>query len=163
MKRMFSTGLCLVALTLAFACNRPRVEDDEVTAGLDAADEQSKATISVTGCLTAQGERFVLTKLDEGAAPVASTQVYQLRGEEDDLQPNVGRMVQVIGIAPPASVAQVNETASAPAGTSGQPEGSAEVSTTQTTRFETRTLRVTSVIATEQTCPAAEPGATPGK
>lgn len=159
MKRASLTGICVLGLTMAVACNRGA--DDDLSQG-PIQDEQSSARIAVSGCLTSEGDRFVLTQLNEGGAPVASTEMYQLTNADDDLRPHVGHTVEVVGEAPPPSIAQLRQTQRRPVGTSGEeqaePDGAdPQVSTSQTTRFETRSLRVLSVLPTEQPCVSSRP------
>jgi hypothetical protein len=159
MKSITAAGACIVAAALAVGCDRGRSENDELNAdrertGTAVRDEEP---ISVTGCVTARGDQFVLTRLDEDATPIAATEVYQLRDVDDDedLTQHVGRVVQVFGEAPPAAVAQVEQTTPGASGTSGN-DGNADVTVRQTTRFEARPLEVASVVATGRPCPAAQ-------
>jgi hypothetical protein len=165
MKRATLTGICVLGLTAAIACNRPPQTDDQLSEG-PFEDERATSPIGISGCLTSEGGRFVLTQLDPGSTPVPSTEMYQLTNADEDLRPHVGRIVQVFGAAPSASIAELRETEPAPIGTSGQnqaePDGlEPQVTTSQAARFEARTLRVSSVIPTEQPCESGQPSATP--
>jgi hypothetical protein len=158
MKHVSAVGTCVLCAAIAIGCERGRSDDAELEAQRTGAGqvELDDDPISVTGCLTAEGDRFMLTRLEENAAPVATTEIYQLDGDDDELRQHVGKMVQVFGGAPPADVTQLAEqTAPAPAGTAGQDDSSAQVSVRETTRFETRELDVISLTATDQSCPSA--------
>jgi hypothetical protein len=116
--------------------------------------------MTVTGCLTASADRFVLTALDQKAA-TPTTETYQLKGAQDaELQKYVNREVRVVGEADAAKVADVRDLPSTTVGTGGT---SAEVKTQEATRFEVRTLTVSSVTPTGDPCPAAAPGSTQGR
>ena len=132
----FSAGLLCVSLS--FACMRP-----------------SQATaVTEVGCVTATGDRFVLTSLESGEKP--ATELYQLVGTSDELREHVGREVLVTGEAQPAGIAEVRETTPAtPVATSGGNEGAqAQVRTESQVRLETRQLRVLTVTPTGDDCPA---------
>ena len=155
MKQVSAVGVGVLCAAIAVGCERGRSDDAELDAQPVAAGqvELDDDPISVTGCLTAEGDRFMLTRLNEDAPPVATTEVYQLDGDNDELRQHVGKMVQVFGDAPPPNVAQLAEqTSPSPAGTAGG--SSAQVSVRETTRFETRELDVISLTATDQPCPS---------
>jgi hypothetical protein len=160
MKHVSAVGVCVLSAAIAIGCDRSRSNEAELELGRNGDAQESTARrgdsspISVTGCLTAQDDRFVLTSLEADAAPVGSTALYQLIDADDELRPHVGTMVQVIGSAPPSQIAQIDQTTPGAIGTSGDSSG-AGVSTTQTTRFAATTLDVTSVIAMDRPCPAA--------
>src|SRR5687767_9050023 len=129
---------CLLCVSLSFACGRP-----------------SQATaVTEVGCVTATGDRFVLTSLESGERP--ATELYQLVGTSDELRQHVGREVLVTGEAQPAAVAEVRETTPAtPVATSGVNEGAApEVRTESQVRLETRQMRVLTVTPTGDDCSA---------
>jgi len=132
----FSAGL--LCASLSFACARP----SQVTA------------VTEVGCLTATGDRFVLTSLESGERP--ATELYQLVGMSDELRENVGREVLVTGEAQPAGIAEVRETTPAtPVATSGVSEGGPpQVRTESQVRLETREMRVLTVTPTGDDCPA---------
>ena len=155
MKHVSAAGICVLCAAMIGGCDRGRSDDAELDVQGSGQVELDDDPISVTGCLTADGDRFMLTRLNEDATPVATTEVYQLDGDEDDMRQHVGKMVQVFGDAPPATVAQVDQSAPSAAGTAGQGDGSAQVAVRETTRFETRELDVISLTSTDQPCPSA--------
>ncbi len=133
--------------------------------------------VSATGCLTASGDQFVLTELEQGTAGAQApgqqggagaaagaqptTESYQLIGNEDELRKLVGRQVQVSGAAEPPKVAEVRETTPATepgnaTGTSGAPEpakpGEPQVATSTQTRLEVTQLRIDTITDTGQAC-----------
>jgi len=160
MKLVSAAGVALLCAAVTVGCDRSRSDEAELELGRAGETQDSRERlgdsnpISVTGCLTAQGDRFVLTSLEGDAAPVASTAMYQLTDADDDLRPHVGRMIQVLGTAPPSQIAQIDQTTPGAVGTSGDSSG-ASVETTQTTRFAATTLDVSSVIAMDRPCPSA--------
>jgi hypothetical protein len=158
MRRIPAFGVWACSLALCIGCGGRN--DDGRTDERDDDDLEiaETSTIVETGCLTATGDRFVLTALEGGGR--AETEMYQLVGSVENLRPHVGREVQVTGVAEPAQVADIRErSASAtPTGTSGtqtkdgtQPQ----VQTEAQTRLETRRMRVSSVTATGDDCAGA--------
>jgi hypothetical protein len=155
------TNLAVVGVVcagLAMGCGRSDREDDN----RDPADNEVEITASEpiveTGCLTASGDRFVLTALETTEdAGVPQTELYQLIGEGDDLRQHIGKAVRVTGEAAPARVAEVRETSPAQSaetrGTAGDDQ--ARVQTESQTRIETRQLRVQSVTPTGEDCPVS--------
>jgi hypothetical protein len=169
MTRAAWLGAWVLSLGLGVACGgSPEAERTE-TAVDDDFDLAESATVSETGCLTASGDRYVLTALEpSGAVGTAATELYRLLGEDEELRQLVGREVRVTGLAEPAEVAQVVETGPpAPAATSGSgsaqrsattgqaQEGEPTVQTEAETRIETRQLRVATVTPTGTDCPTA--------
>lgn len=148
-------GLC-ASVSLACGASPEEQRNDPN----DDIDIEETAAISETGCLTASGGRYVLTALEAGGG--ASTELYQLVGNEDELRPHVGREVRVTGDAEPAQVAELRDSGtSAPAGTAGSTQGAAQppgnqaqVRTEASTRIETRQLRVATVQPTGDACPS---------
>lgn len=174
MKR--TAGFSTVALAAAFALGCSNGESTGDARELDNVMDAPERLVQVVGCLTAQGEQFVLTDLERaappsggaeasGAASQAATEMYRLEGMRDELRPHVGRQVRVTGEAPPPEVAIVRET-SPPrdprpvAGTTGEresgaaatPETQPQVSTVATTRLEVTELLVRSVSPTGESC-----------
>jgi hypothetical protein len=171
--------LCL-GLTVACGGSKDEAEIAERDPEVTGRGEGGRSmTVTQTGCLTADGDRFVLTSLEpgaaaeqagqqpSGAAPTATaqptTEAYQLIGNDDELRQLVGRQVRVSGEADPPKVAEVREstpptTPSGATGTAGQAEpakpGEPQVSATTETRLEVTQLRVQSVTATGEACPA---------
>jgi hypothetical protein len=126
--------------------------------------------MTVSGCLTASGDRFVLTALEpaaggqqrppgaEGQArAVPTTETYELINLEDQLRAHVGRQVRVVGQAEPPRVADVRGLEpSTAAGTTGE-QGSdarARVDIETRTRVEMRKLRISTVTPTGGECGA---------
>jgi hypothetical protein len=118
--------------------------------------------ITATGCLTASGDRFVVTALDETPA-VPTTTTYQLSGgDSEQLRAQVNREVRVAGEADPPKVADVRDAPTPAVGTSGGDAGHAaapgtepRVKTQETMRFAVRNLKVLSVTPTGDPCPTA--------
>jgi hypothetical protein len=133
--------------------------------------------VIVQGCLTASGDRFVLTALEPGVrGPIAArrygkrlwakdkptTEAYRLVGADDSLRPLVAQRVAIIGESEPEQVVDVRESSPGverqipfdpqtpqPVGTSGlEPR----VSMIQTTRIEIYDLKVRSVRAIGERC-----------
>ena len=72
------------------------------------------APVEVVGCLSASGDRFVLSHVDKENS---KTVAYQLVNADDQLRPLVGREVRVTGEAPPTQKAETRAiTPPAPAG-----------------------------------------------
>ena len=160
MKRVGMLGIYGLCLGLTVGCGSRSAEN----AAEEARDDQDidiseTTTITETGCLTASGDRFVLAALESGGAGAAATELYQLVGLESELRPHVGREVRVNGMAEPAEVATVRESSSAeaPTATAGEQGTQPQVRTDAETRLETRRMRVTSVAATGDECPANTP------
>jgi hypothetical protein len=187
MKRASIAGVFALCVGLAVGCGGGKDETEiaerepEVTGRGDG----RSASVTETGCLTAQGDQFVLTALESaadagkpqqdagkpeqgGASPTASarttTESYQLIGNEDELRKLVGRQVRVSGEADPPKVAEVREStppsaASGATGTAGQAEpakpGEPQVATSTETRLEVTQLRVQSITATGEACAAS--------
>ena len=171
-------ALCL-GLTVACGGSKDEAEIAERDPSVGDRGEARPVAITQTGCLTAQGDRFVLTALESAAAgtakpepgaqsPTASaqptTESYQLIGNDDELRPLVGKQVRVSGEADAPKVAEVREStpptaASGATGTAGQAEpakpGEPQVATSTETRLEVTQLRVQSITATGEACMAS--------
>ena len=181
MKRASIAGVFALCLGLTVACGGSKDETEIAEREPDVADRADGRPVAITetGCLTAQGDRFVLTDLESaaGAKPGAAadgsssptamaqtaTESYQLMGNDDELRPHVGKQVRVSGEADPPKVAEVRETtpptaASGATGTTGQAEpakpGEPQVATTTETRLEVTQLRVQTIAATGEACAA---------
>jgi hypothetical protein len=178
MKGLTILGVWAACAALTMGCNGKRSAVDTSSGTATAAQSvktaagERPAPVDVNGCLTASGDRFVLTALQNaaasqsaqnpgenpaGAAAVPTTEAYQLiASNTDDLRKYVGQQVHVTGEADPARVAQVRElTPATPAGTSGtQSNDSPTVRTEESTRIEMRQLRVSSVTAAGGACPS---------
>jgi hypothetical protein len=150
MKRATSSVMAL-CLVMSVACGRTEenaalespatVQDDDTVA--------AARTMTVAGCLTAAGDRFVLTELGSDAGRAEPTTAsYRLIGMDEKLRPLVGQRVEISGTAEPEQVVDIRES-SPPAEGAEQPRGTsgadAQVSTVQTTRLEVSDLRVESV------------------
>jgi hypothetical protein len=171
-------ALCL-GLTVACGGGKDETEIAEREPEVSGRGDGRPVAITETGCLTAQGDRFVLTALESaggenparpeqgGASPTAkaqtTTESYQLIGNDDELRQLVGKQVRVSGEADPPKVAEVREATpptagSGATGTTGQAEpakpGEPQVSTTTETRLEVTQLRVQSIAATGEACVA---------
>jgi len=136
--------------------------------------------LGVEGCVTASGNDLVLTRLtSSGGGPqtdqtdtrpstglpaAQATQMFTLKGMEDELRPHVGQQVRVRGEAqaPEVAVLRQHET-SAPTGAAGAAqapgaEGAAgvqpQVTTMQKTRFESTELVVRAVTPLNRPCVA---------
>lgn len=153
MRRIALMGIWGLCAGVAIGCGgSPEVAREEVA---DNKIDIAKTTpISETGCLTASGDRFVLTALESGG--IAETEMYQLVGQEAALRPHVGREVTITGDAEPAQIAELRESTAAPApvGTSGEAGVEPQVSTQAQTRLETREMRVVTVTPTGDECAA---------
>ena len=179
MKRASMAGVFALCVGLTVACGGGKDETEiaESKPAVGGRDDGRPMAITQTGCLTAQGDRFVLTALESAAAPDAAkpeagsasptasaqptTESYQLIGNDDELRPLVGKQVRVSGEADPPKVAEVREStppsaASGATGTAGQAEpakpGEPKVATSTETRLEVTQLRVQSIAATGEAC-----------
>ncbi len=125
------------------------------TAACGRGAEDVAAPIVQTGCLTGSNGEFALTTLESGAEaqPRATTETFQLVGNEDELRQHVGKQVRIAGEAEPPSIVEARETSPPePTATSGEGEPKPQVSTQAQTRLEVSRLRVTSVTPTGDTC-----------
>jgi hypothetical protein len=155
MKRIAMLGVWTLCLGWSIGCGGRTDDRSDTARDADDIDIAETTTVEETGCLTSSGDRFVLTALETGGS-TAETELYQLVGSDDELRKHVGREVRVTGMAEPAQVATVRESsAPAPTGTSGEAGSGAQVRTESQTRLETRRMRVSSVNATGDGCPAA--------
>jgi hypothetical protein len=179
MKRASMAGVFALCLGLTAACGGGKDETEIAEREPEIADSPDGRPVAITqtGCLTAQGDRFVLTALESAAAPGAArpeqgketanptasaqstTESYQLIGNADELRQLVGKQVRVSGEADPPKVAEVREATpptSGATGTAGEAEpakpGEPKVATTTETRLEVTQLRVQSVTATGEAC-----------
>jgi hypothetical protein len=153
----------LAVLVAGWGCGGDEKAALETPAAVSADENQPRPrTITAEGCLTGEGERFVLTDLASGRTNETATESYRLIGMDAELRSLVGQRVQVTGEAQPEQVVEVREvsppaatgaaaTPGAAAGTSGggsQPQ----VDTVQSTRLVVGDLRVASVNATGARC-----------
>jgi hypothetical protein len=133
--------------------------------------------IGVEGCLTAAGDELVLTRLtpaaggpstdqpDTGTATglpaQQATEMFTLKGMEEELRPHVGQQVRVRGEADAPDVAVVRQHQTpAPAGAAGAAQsptadgsaGQPQVTTMQKTRLERTELVVRTVTPLNRAC-----------
>jgi hypothetical protein len=140
------------ACLLAVACGRGAEQDDRGPLETRAGARPEPAVVE--GCLTASGDRFVLTQLrSSDAASPTTTETYQLVNADEQLREYVGRQVRISGEAEAPSVATLQEQAPAP-NTPAATTGGAEVSTQESARLETARMSVTSVTPTGDECAA---------
>jgi hypothetical protein len=148
--------VAVASLALAAACggnDGSAVETPPTVLGDD--NLARPRSISAEGCLTGEGERFVLTELTHAAGAAPETESYRLIGMESELRPLLGQRVAVTGTAEPERVVQVRESsppADAAAGTGGTSGAEPRVSTVQSTRLEIHDMRVTTVDGTGSSC-----------
>jgi hypothetical protein len=156
MKRSILMSICIGAVALTGACSRqpsPAAEQDKKNI-LDLATHPAApgaiAPVSVDGCLTASGERFMVTSLDKESS---KTVVYQLVNADEQLRNLVGKEVRVTGEAEATQSTETRAvTPPAPAATAGK-SNDARVSTVEDTKLDMRKLTVASATATGDTCP----------
>lgn len=170
MRRASIVGVWALCAGLAAACGSNRAaQANNDTAFRDRASDRPQP-VDVRGCLTASGDQFVVTALqDASAAPKPTTDTFLLTNaavQKVDLRQYVGQEVEVAGEADPPRVADVREgEATTPAATTGQrgqgavrDEGrdhpGAKVGTEEEARFDYRKLAVSSVTPTGNACPA---------
>lgn len=157
MKRSILMSICIGAVALTAACSgqpSPAAEQDKKNildlAATHPAAPGAIAPVSVDGCLTASGERFVLTSLDKESS---KTVVYQLVNADAQLRNLVGKEVRVTGEAEATQSTETRAvTPAAPAATAGK-STDAKVSTVEDTKLDMRKLTVASATATGDTCP----------
>ena len=152
-------GACLM-MTVGCGRGEERAALEEPATVQDRDSTAPARTMTVDGCLTAAGDRFVLTQLDKGVnGAEAETETYRLVGMEAQLRPLVGQHVEVSGTAEAEQVVDIRES-SPPAATPGeQPRGTSgaepQVSTVQSTQVAVSDLRVSSVRARGDQCPTS--------
>jgi hypothetical protein len=159
MKRV-SVGLMAVVVGL-FGSGRADRDAENTAGNDDRTAEVRPVPVNETGCLTARGDQFVLTDLERGEG--ATTETFQLVGNEAELRQHVGKQVRVNGEAEAPKVAVVQESTpppsdSRPQGTTGSTDP--KVTSQVQTRMEVRKLTVTSVEPTGANC--AEEGKSGG-
>jgi len=154
MKRLVLICACIVTLSLISACRRTDSTQADRKNIVDLATQSAPAgtasAVTVTGCLTASGDQFVLTRLDKDSN---STEIYQLTNANDQLRNLVGKEVRVTGEAHTPQAAEVREiTPPAPAATSGESAAHPQVSTVETTKVQTTTLTVATAAPIGDSC-----------
>jgi len=179
MRRATIFGVWALCAGLAVACgnNRQAQANNDTGASAPAANafrDQAGSRpqpVDIRGCLTASGDRFVLTELQDASAGNPTTQTFELTKtatQAIDLKQYVGQEVRVAGEADPVRVAEVREgEAATPAATTGQAQPrlapsaatgagtTPKVGTTEEERFAYRKLAVSSVTPTGTACPSA--------
>jgi hypothetical protein len=161
MKRTFLMSICIGAVALGGACSRGNTPQDNKTddnkpnivdLATHPAAPGSISAVTVDGCLSASGDRFMLASLDKDST---KTTVYQLMNADDQLRNFVGREVRVTGQAQAtqASTETREVTPPAPAATSGTANVQPKVSTVEDTKLDVRKLTVASVAPTGDSCP----------
>jgi hypothetical protein len=155
MKRGILMSICIGAVALTGACSR---HDNNTQSGkknivelaAQPATAGAIAPVSVDGCLSVSGDRFMLASLDKASS---KTTVYQLMNADDQLRNLVGRKVRVTGEAQQTQSAEVREvTPPAPAATTGKPGTEAKVSTVEDTKLDVHKMTVASVAPTGDAC-----------
>ena len=155
-----AVGVCLM-VTVGCGRTEERAALEEPATVQDRDSNAPAKTMTVDGCLTAAGDRFVLTQLDKGVAGgEAETETYRLVGMEEQLRPLVGQHVEVTGTAEAEQVVDIRESSPPPAtAPGGQPRGTSgaepQVSTVQSTQLAVSDLRVSSVRGRGDQCPTA--------
>ena len=154
MKRASVLGILTMCLGVV-GCGGNRDRDNTGATGDDKTAEVRPIAVTEMGCLTARGEQFVLTDLERGEGE-ATTDTFQLVGDNDELRQHIGKQVRVTGEAEAPRVAVIQESTppadARPQGTAGSSDP--RVSTQSETRVETRKLTVSSVQPTGASCAA---------
>ncbi|PYR69661.1 MAG: hypothetical protein DMF88_05315 [Acidobacteria bacterium] len=157
MKRGILMSICIGSFALTGACSRHDNNNTQtekkniVDLATQPATAGAVAPVSIDGCLSVSGDRFMLTSLDKDAS---KTMVYQLMNANDQLRNLVGKKVRVTGEAQPTQSAEVRQvTPPAPAATSGTSNAEPKVSTVEDTKLDVHKMTVASVAATGDTCP----------
>src|SRR5438132_12889627 len=98
MKRVILMSICIGAVAITGACGRRDTSQPEKKNIVDLATHPvpagSIAPVSVIGCLSASGDRFVLTHGDKNSS---KTFAYQLVNADEQLRNLVGKEVRVTG------------------------------------------------------------------
>ena len=154
MKRTILMSIC-AAVALTGACGRRDTSQADKKNIVDLATHPvpagSVAPVEVIGCLSASGDRFVLSHVDKDSS---KTFAYQLVNADDQLRGLVGREVRVTGEAQPAQKAETREvTPPQPAATAGKSGTQPQVSTVEDTKLEMRKITVAGVAPTGDSCP----------
>jgi len=160
MKRGILISMCVGAVALSSACGRRDASQDKpkniVDLAMDPGPAGSITPVTVTGCLTASGDRFVLAEFDKDSS---KTIAYQLINADDQLRNLVGKEVRVSGEPQPSQVAETREVTppAQAAGTSGKPQtakpgSTPTVSTVTDTKLDMQKMTVASATATGDAC-----------
>jgi len=154
MTRTILISICAGALALSVGCGRRDASQDNKKDILDLATHPAPAgtvaPVEVIGCLTASGDRFVLSHADKDNS---KTIAYQLVNADDQLRPLVGREVRVTGEAQATQRAETRAiTPPQATATSGNSEPEAKVTTVEETKVDLKKLAVTSASPTGDAC-----------
>jgi hypothetical protein len=154
MKRSILMSVCIGALALSGACSRHDNARTEKKNIIDLATHPappgSIAPVTVDGCLTASGDKFMLASLDKDSS---KAMVYQLVNADDQLRNLVGKEVRVTGEAQSTQSAETRElTPPAPAATTGKPGPQPKVSTVEDTKLDVHKMTVASITPTGDAC-----------
>ena len=157
MKRSILMSMCIGAIALSGACSgRDNSQPDKKNIVDLATHPAAISAVSVDGCLTASGEKFMLASLDKDAS---RTTVYQLMNADDQLRNFVGKEVRVTGQAEAIQSAETREVT--PPAAAATPGASAEtqpkVSTVTDTKLDVHKLTVASVTPTGDSCRTSAP------
>ena len=121
MRRTILMSICGGAVALSVGCGRHDASQGDKKNILDLATHPapagSIAPVEVVGCLSASGNRFVLSHIDQEDS---KTVAYQLLNADDQLTSLVGREVRVTGEAQPAQKADARGHAAAAGSHIGQ-------------------------------------------
>jgi hypothetical protein len=154
MKRTILMSICVGAIALSVGCDRRDASRDDKKNIVDLAAHPAPAgtiaPVEVIGCLSASGDRFVVSHLDKDDS---KTVAYQLINADEQLRPLVGREVRVTGEAQPAQKADTRAiTPPQPTATAGQSQAGAKVTTVEETKVDMQKLAVTSASPTGDPC-----------
>ncbi|HTI41402.1 MAG TPA: hypothetical protein VL693_06220 [Vicinamibacterales bacterium] len=156
MKRSILMSICIGAIALSGACSRrDNTQAEKKTNIIDLATHPAAVSaVTVDGCLSASGDKFMLASLDKDSS---KTIVYQLMNADDQLRNLVGKEVRVAGQAEATQSTETREvTPPAPTATSGKPtEAEPKVSTVTDTKLDVHKMTVASVTPTGDTCTTA--------
>jgi len=156
MKRSILMSMCIGAIALSGACSRRDNSQPDKKNIVDLATHPAAiSAVSVDGCLTASGEKFMLASLDKDAS---RTTVYQLMNADDQLRNFVGKEVRVTGQAEAIQSAETREVTPPAAATTGtSAEAQPKVSTVTDTKLDVHKLTVASVTPTGDSCRTSAP------
>jgi hypothetical protein len=154
MKRTILMSICVGAIALSVGCGRRDASRDDKKDIVDLATHPAPAgtiaPVEVIGCLSASGDRFVLSHVDKDDS---KTVAYQLINADDQLRSLVGREVRVTGEAQPGQKTETRAiTPPQPTATSGNSRPDAKVTTVEETKVDTQKLAVTSASPTGDPC-----------
>ena len=155
MKRSILMSICVGAVALAGACGRRDNTDAERKNIVELATRPAAiSAVTVDGCLSASGDKFMLASLDKESS---KTTIYQLMNADDQLRNMVGKEIRVSGQAEATQSAETREvTPPAPTATGGKAsDAEPKVSTVTDTKLDVHKLTVASATPTGDTCTTA--------